>query len=217
MKAVLFDMDGVIIDSENYYMNGTFNWLKEKGFKGDFSEVFRLIGTTIDRTYEILCEMLDYKFSIDEIARFNTDYFTNNPMEYEKILNKGVVDLLSDLKEKSIKVALCSSSPRNYIENVLSQCGIYQYFDYIISAEDVKLSKPDPEIYIKASKFLNVIPSECIVIEDSVMGIQAGKSADMEVVALRDKRFGQNQAKADYIFDSFEEISDYLSKKISNR
>lgn len=202
MKAVLFDMDGVLVDSENFYMKGTYDWISKKGFKGKFEDVFILVGTTLSGTYKLLYEMLDEKYSIEEISKMNEEYFSKtNPIDYKKIMKNGVVELLSFLKENGVQMALCSSSPMYNIKKVLTDCEIISFFDYIISGEDLKESKPNPEIYLKAMERLKVSPKDCFVIEDSTMGIEAGKRAGVEVIAIRDFLFNQDQTRADYIVD----------------
>lgn len=214
MKAVLFDMDGVLIDSENYYMQGTYNWMKEKGFNGSFSQICRLIGTDMENTYKLIFDMFNGKYSIEEIKKMNTKYFLAHPINYKKIVKNGIYELLDFLKENNIKTAICSSSPKSYIEKVLIECDFLKYFDFIISADDVKKTKPNPEIYLKAIEFLKVSNEDCFIIEDSFLGIESGKRAKIKVIAIKDERFYQNQNNADYIFETFEEIKNFLRKKI---
>ena len=214
MKAVLFDMDGVLVDSEIFYMQGTYEWIKEKGFKGSFSDVFTLIGTTMQETYQIIYKMLNGKYTLEEIEQMNTKYFTDNPICYKKIVKSGVYEVLEFLKENNIKMALCSSSPKNYIKNILQECNFEKYFDFIISADDVIKSKPDPTIYLKAIEELKVLNDECFVIEDSKSGIQAGKNANIKVIAIKDDRFYQDQTRADYIFTNMKDILEFLKNEI---
>lgn len=206
MKAVFFDMDGVLIDSEMFYMKGTFDWISKKGFNGKLEDIYKLIGTDMKGTYNLLFEMLNKKYTISEIEEENRKYFSENPINYKEILNPFVKEILLFLKENKIKTAVCSSSPKSTIEKALKECEIFEYFDLIISADEVKESKPSPDIYLKACEVLKVLPKDCYVIEDSTMGIQAGKNANIKVIALRDKRFNQDQTKADCIIESLNEI-----------
>lgn len=214
MKAVLFDMDGVLVDSETYFMQGTYTWLKEKGYRGTFEEVCSIVGTSMKTTYEMLQKMLDYKYSIDEIEQFNTEYFSNNEVDYSTIIMPYSIELMKFLKDNNIKMALCSSSPQKLIDKAVRQCGFDKYLDYIISGDSLKESKPNPEIYLKAASILNVDIKDCFIIEDSKLGIQAGKNAGIKTIALKDERFSQDQSKADYIFSSLHDIKNFLATNL---
>ena len=204
MKAILFDMDGVLIDSEMFYMKGTFDWISKKGFNGKLEDTYRLIGTNMEGTYNLLFEMLNGKYSISEIDAENKKYFSENPIDYKSILKF--------LKEHKIKTAVCSSSPKKTIEKALKACEIFEYFDYIVSSDEVKKSKPNPDVYLKACEVLKVSNQDAFVIEDSSMGIEAGKNANIKVIALKDHYFGQNQSKADFIFEDLGEVLEFLKK-----
>ncbi|NLC96048.1 MAG: HAD family phosphatase [Erysipelotrichaceae bacterium] len=215
MKAVLFDMDGVLIDSETFYMEGTYIWMKELGFTGTYEDICTVIGTSMKTTYEMLQKMLKNKYSIKEIENRNVEYFNENPIDYKKIMIKGTLDLIKHLHNNDIKLAVCSSSPKENIDHVMEVCGFKEYLDFDISGEQLKHSKPAPDIYLKASEVLNVDPLECIVIEDSSIGIESGKNANMHVVAYKDYRFNQDQSKADKVFSSMKEIQDYIDTLIA--
>lgn len=214
MKAVLFDMDGVLIDSETFYMNGMYKWMKEAGFKGHVEDVYVVIGTTMKQTYEIIQKMFNYKYSIKELEDMNNTYFNNHPLDYKKIMIPGSLALMRHLKSKGVKLAVCSSSPKDNIDHVMEVCGYKKYLDFEISGEQLSHSKPFPDIYLKASEVLDVKPDECIVIEDSRIGIEAGKNANMFVIAYKDEKFKQDQSKASIAFSSMKEISDYIDNLI---
>lgn len=215
MKAIFFDMDGVLIDSENFYMTGTYDWIKKKGFKGSFFEVLKLIGTDMTGTYNLLYKMLNGRYTIDEIKQMNTKYFKEHPICYKDIMFDKSEDFLSFLKENNVKTALCSSSDKKLIKKVLIDCKIEKYFDIVISAEDVKNVKPNPEIYLKAKDALNIKTEDIFVIEDSTMGIEAGKRAGFKVIAIKDERFNQDQSKADICLKDFLEIKNFLKKEFN--
>lgn len=210
MKAVLFDMDGVLVDSELYYMDGTLAWMREKGFNGRFEDICKIVGTTMDKTYELLSEMIDGRLSKKEIEIINTQYFKEHPLDYKKIMKPYALELIKKLKEMGIKIAVCSSSPKDNIIHVLNICGYMPYLDYVVSGDEFEHSKPSPDIYLTAAKDLGVEIKDCIVIEDSKLGIDAGKNADMTVIAVREERFSQDQSRADYICNSMKEIESLL-------
>ena len=215
MKAVFFDMDGVLIDSEMFYMKGTYDWISKKGFNGKLEDTFRLIGTNMEGTYNLLYEMLNKKYTISEIEEENRKYFLEHPIDYKAILNPFVKEILIFLKEHKIKIAVCSSSPKKTIEKALKECEILEYFDFIVSSDEVEKSKPNPDVYLKACEVLKVSKEDAFVIEDSTMGIEAGKNANIKVIAIKDKFFGQDQTKADYIFENLGKVLEFFKGEIS--
>lgn len=213
IKAILFDMDGVLMDSEYYYHFGTYTWMKRLGFEGDDSLLNKLIGTTMAMTYDILYELLDGKYSKEELVAINEKYFNEeDPMDCKKIMFANVKECLVSFRQMGLKLALCSASPMKTIMDNLGQMGIVDLFDVIVSGEDFVRSKPDPMIYLYAMDKLHVTGDECIVYEDSTIGIAAGKASKAFCVARKDDRFGQDQSQADMLVNGIEELLEYVRK-----
>lgn len=212
MKAVLFDMDGVLINSEIFYMEGTLEWMRELGFTGTFEEVCEIIGTTMQVTYEMIVDMLDNQYSIEFVQEKNETYFKNHPLQYETIAKPGAINLLKRCKELGLKLALCSSSSSKSIDAAVKGCGFEPYLDFIVSGEQFKQSKPNPEIYLHAAEVLGLNPTDCVVVEDSQYGIEAGKSAGMKVIALCDHRLHNKQDEADIIVGRLDEVKELIEK-----
>ncbi len=212
IKAILFDMDGVLIDSEGFYVEGTFKWMKELGFKGTIEDIYKVIGTTMEDTYKILYEFLHGKIEIEDLKHINETYFAVNELPFCDVLMSGVKETLIWLKENKIQIAVCSSSPYNTIKTVLRETEIEQYFDFITSGEEFVQSKPNPEIYLTAAQKLGVDIEECLVVEDSTLGIKAGKNANMKVVAIQDKRFNLKQDEADIIVNTMDDVLSLLKQ-----
>lgn len=213
MKAVLFDMDGVLIDSERFYMKGTLEWMNELGFKGTYEDVCSIIGTTMLKTYQMCAKMLDNRYTIEELAAINEKYFlVDHPLDYSTIAKVGSIELLKYCKSVGLKVALCSSSSLVNINAAVDGCGFRPYLDFIVSGEQFEKSKPNPEIYIHAAAELNVMIKECVVIEDSLYGIEAGKAAGMIVIALNDECIPNKQDEADYIINHLIEAKELIEK-----
>jgi HAD superfamily hydrolase (TIGR01509 family) len=114
--------------------------------------------------------------------------------------------VIRELHEKGYKLACCSSSSPDYIDRALTDMEIKQYFDVIVSGHDFEHGKPAPDIYLYARDRFGLKSGECLVVEDSPIGIKAGKQAEMTVVARRDHVFGMDQSAADYHVDSLEEL-----------
>ncbi len=120
----------------------------------------------------------------------------------------GVIEILEFFKSNNLKIGLASNSSHNLIEVVLEKVGIKDYFDFLSSAQDVEKGKPDPAVYLYAAKNLGVEPKECLVFEDSIIGITAAKNAGMKVVAVPEKTDFNNIAfdLADYKIQSLSEF-----------
>ena len=132
-------------------------------------------------------------------------------MPYAELLFPDVQEILTFLRQKEVKIALASSSSMLDINQMLDTHQLRSYFDVILSGNDFKETKPNPEIYLTAMSELGVEATESLIIEDSEKGIQAGKSADATVWAIEDKRFGMNQDKADMKVESLTAIQKLLT------
>ena len=206
MKAVIFDMDGVLVDSEpanNEQVAQFMEILKEPFLNG-------LVGCSYEHAIQVCLEYL--KIDMDPGVFMNQldAYIQEHPFNYADYLNPGVKEVLSYLREKGIKTAVASSSLLSQIQKMIKECDLESSFDCILSGEMFAESKPNPEIYLVAAKELGVDPNECLVIEDSAFGIEAGKRAGMKVLALKDTRYGINQSQADYTISNMIEIKDFI-------
>lgn len=207
MKAVIFDMDGVIIDSEPIHLEVDMKTLKELGCDISEEELGKYVGTTNEYMFEDLKRAYNISESIEEIidkkVKMTKDKIINSDLE--PII--GIKELLIDLKNKNILTAIASSSPRDFIDLVISKFKLQNYFTYIISGEEVQNGKPAPDIYIEAAKKLGVLSKECIVIEDSKNGVLASKSAGMKCIGFQNVNSGnQDLSKADVVVKSIPEI-----------
>ena len=207
-EAVIFDMDGVLIDSEPLW-------------KVAMEEAFSLIGCPLSKE--------DFQYTvglrIDEVI----DYWSNK-IGWEKHTNKqveelienrmvelitkngkplsGVVEMIDFLKTKNLKIGLATSSSFILIKAVLETLGLEKKFDFAHSAEKEEYGKPHPAVYLSVSKLLGVSPLKCIVIEDSLNGVISGKAARMKVVCIPEKTHSPNPklSLADYSFSSMCEL-----------
>lgn len=195
IKAILFDMDGVLVDSEDYYMQEMKKMLQDLGGEAEDEFFFEMIGSPWDYTYD----QLRLKCSVsDEVFHKAITAFQNQDLPYDQLIFEDTKTVLNSLKEQGFHLAVCSSSSMAMIQQMIHLCQLENIFDFVISGESLKESKPHPEIYLTAAEALHCRSNECIVIEDSARGIEAGKNADMLVCAIKDTRFGINQSKADY-------------------
>ena len=178
-RAVLFDMDGVISDTEKFYINGMIEKLGEEGISAVPEDFSGLFGSTQDYIWKQLIE----RYHLSGTAQEYTDavHRIRDRMIEEEGLQPmpGVLELIHSLHREGVLLAVVSSSPRETIVGNMEHFGVLGCFDAIVSGLECRKGKPEPEIYLKAAKYLGLHPEECVVIEDSVNGIRAGKAAGM--------------------------------------
>ncbi|OPJ62363.1 HAD family hydrolase [Clostridium chromiireducens] len=208
MKAVIFDMDGVIIDSEPIHFDVDLQTISELG--GDISkeDLEKYVGTTNEYMYTDIKNKFNISKSLEEIIHYKVELTKKKIIELDLEPIEGIRELLKELKNKNINTAIASSSPRDFIELVVSKFKLENYIEYIISGEEVKHGKPDPDIYIETAKKLRVSPQECIVIEDSRNGVLAAKAAGMKCIGFQNVNSGnQDLSNADVIVHSITEVN----------
>lgn len=198
MKAVIFDMDGVLIDSEALHLYDFRVFLQKHNQNLTNEELSEFVGldakTFIGHLQEIWkpVSLLPSIEKIKEGCKYPSDSF-------QDMLVPHVRFILSHLKKNNIKIAIASSSPYNIIYKMLSINDIDSYFDVIVSGNDVQAKKPSPDIYFETLKRLELPSNDCIVIEDSLVGIQAAINAGLYVIAIKENRFLVDQSQADCI------------------
>ncbi|AGF55928.1 beta-phosphoglucomutase family hydrolase [Clostridium saccharoperbutylacetonicum] len=211
-KAVIFDMDGVLVDSEPMYFEierYLFSYFKVNVSKEQHEA---LVGTSLENMWEKLIKDNNLKQSKEKIVDYHKKYVIKHVEGLRELLpTKNIKELLEDLKEKDIKIGLASSSPKDLINIILNKLNIKKFFQIIVSGDEVEKSKPHPEIFIKVAQLLNVAPNECVVIEDSSNGVNAAVAAGMKCIGFSNPHSGkQNLENADIIINEFPNISSYL-------
>jgi len=210
LEAVIFDMDGVLIDSEPFHLVVNEKIFANLGINLSEDEYLSFIGTTHKDMWSTIKKRYNLPQSVPELVNMqvsgNIDYIKNEEIEPIKI--KGVTDLLSKIARENIKTGIASSSPTEVIELVINKLGISNYFSAIVGGEEIKKGKPSPDIFLKAAKRLNSKPSGCIVIEDSKNGVLAAKAAGMKCIGFNNPNSGnQNLEKADLIIDNYDSLN----------
>jgi len=202
-RAIIFDMDGVLIDSERLWKQAE-------------NEVFTSLGVKVTDEYSKLTKSMTTsevtKFWYDKYPWKNSDLNTVEQMVISRVIEliktencqiKGVKPFIEKLKTQKHKIGLATNSPNEIIPVVLKKLDIFHLFDSISSAEFEIKGKPDPAIYFKAAKKLDVKPEACIVIEDSYSGMLAAKNAGMTVVAFTNGNRECDFEIADYKIENF--------------
>ena len=212
IKCVIFDMDGVIIDSEEIH-------------KKAYYETFASIGVTVsDDLYKTLTGSSTINAFQKLVAHFKLDldpeelvlnkrkryvnFFENDPNLH---LVKGVEELIKHCYNKELTLVLASSSAMVNINRVFNRFNLNQYFTSKISGADLEKSKPHPEIFEKAAILANTLKENCIVIEDSDNGIKAANDANIFVVGYKNPMAADQTLKnADFIIDDFNTLKDFI-------
>ena len=191
---VIFDMDGVIVDSEAVYLAGYLHAaeLYDLPIENMKTAVGRAVGVIDAMERQIMIETFGHlpQFSMDKTYKACRDYFNNIVETGQMELKPGAAQILQILKNRNIPVGLASSSPRTMIEKVLERHDVLQYFDVVISGDMVQKGKPDPEIFLLCADALGIPVSkysETFVIEDSHNGIRAAYAAGMKPVMVPDQ------------------------------
>ncbi|WP_159334596.1 HAD family hydrolase [Streptococcus equi] len=210
VKGIIFDMDGVLFDTEPFYLKRREAFLTSKGIRIDHLSPKDFIGGNLQQIWDkVLAEQVTANEARDVAATYE-DYKLCHKPPYQELMFKGVKSCLKALKGQGLKLALASNSSRCDILLALESSHIKAYFDLTLAREDVTAGKPNPEIYNKAAQALGLAKAELVVIEDSQKGIAAAKAAGLKVLAIKDKRYGIDQGQADQRIDSLKQLCELL-------
>lgn len=214
IKGVIFDMDGVIIDSEPMHYKVFMQYSKEiLGLEIKSEEYNTFIGTTNTYIFNALKEKYNLKRETAEMVKEyeqKIEEFLLAAQDDIKPLD-GVDVLAKRLHADKFKLAVASSSAKQRIDIVVDMFKLREYFAAIISGEAIKRSKPAPDIFLFAAKNLGLLPEECVVIEDSTNGVAAAKAAGMKCIGYNNpSSVNQDISRADLIIDRFAELNNHL-------
>jgi putative hydrolase of the HAD superfamily len=182
IKAVVFDFDGLIIDTESVWYQAYKQALSEQGCELPLEIFAKVIGTNDHELLHFIRSSLGEGVSIPDIQSRSKQAF-EQLMTAPK-LREGVIDYLDEARELGLKVGLASSSTRAWIEGYLTQLGILDRFEVLKTRDDVAEVKPNPELYVEALRSLGVSASEAIAFEDSLNGLRAARAAGMKCVIV---------------------------------
>lgn len=206
--AFIFDMDGVIIDSEPIHFEVDIRTMEHFGASITQEQLERFVGMTNPEMWTIIKEEYQLSQSVTDIIDYQLSNKIKMVRESDLEPIDGIRELLAQLSNRNIPIGLASSSPRLFIMEVLKKFQIESYFSVVVSGEEVDHGKPAPDVYLEAAKLLGVEPAHCTVIEDSRNGVAAAKAAGMKCYGYLNENSGnQDLSRADEIVISIREIN----------
>lgn len=214
VKAVIFDMDGLMIDSERVTFEGYQKVMGKMGLSISKDFYKQLLGKPIKGIYQCFYDTYGNDFPIasviKEVHQYMADLFENEGVP----LKTGLINLLEYLKTHQYKTIVATSSNRDRVDAILTRANIMQYFDDSICGDEVTHGKPHPEVFLNSCKKLGVQPEEAIVLEDSEAGIQAAHSANISVLCVPDMKYPEPKyaAMTTKIINDLNEVIDYLDE-----
>ena len=207
--AVIFDLDGVLADSEPWWNQIDAKLLAEHGvsYRGEYHR--NVLGVSYRLAVEFYKNAFHISASVEELMRrrgeIATDFFANRVG-----LFPSAKTTLEQLREMKLHLAVATSSVSASARPFLDRTGIRSLFSVVVTGDEVQQGKPHPDIYLRTAKKLGIAPEACLVVEDALAGVAAGKAAKMCVAAIPDTRFvdpREYEMKADYVLGSLSEIA----------
>ncbi len=206
VKGIIFDMDGVLVDSESFYEHRRKDFLQRMEFTAEGEQDFT--GSNERAIWEALVPE-DSEFR-EELLMGYRAFRRLHPVPYGELLDEQVPGLFHQFKSRRLKIGIASSSAQDAVESMVKAADIGSLVDYIISGEDCTAHKPAPEIYLRALEGLGLSPEEAFAVEDSPTGIAAAKNAGLRVYALKPRHGKMDQSAATAVIGKLTDLLDLL-------
>ncbi|WP_244833039.1 HAD family phosphatase [Clostridium sp. BJN0001] len=214
IKGVIFDMDGVLVDTEIPSFNAFKTVMKDYGYSMDMKFYLTLIGRNVKACKKLFMDFYGDDIPFDEIykkkRKISIDTVDNTP----NIAKKGLDDIMRYLKDNGYKIAVATSTSRGRASELLDRIGVLNISDYLICGDQVVNSKPNPEIFLKAAAGLKLDVDNCLVIEDSDAGVIAASRASIKSIQVPDlkKLEKTNENLPIAVLNDLSEVKEYLIK-----
>jgi len=216
MKAFIFDMDGLMFDTERVFI-GAWDYAGEKLGVGKAGYmVMKTLGKNTEACNQVWQEEFGADIDLTAMWDYSREYLEEYYSKYTVTAKKGLHDLLSYLKRKGYRLGVASSTKRAKVEQNLTRANVRQYFDVVIAGDMVEKSKPEPDIYLRAAAALGVKPEECCALEDSRNGLLSAHNAGMQVIMVPDLWQPDDEVKQ-FILGPFESLLEVRNWLISRQ
>lgn len=208
LKAVLFDLDGVIVDTEPVYARNELEMAQRMNLPLTKEFQKNYVGVSHRVLWARLKELYDIPYTVDELSLIEREFMVNYFTSGELIPINGTIKLIKFLYENSIKCAIVTSNVEKNVQIIIKRLGIEKCISSVASADKVKMIKPAPDLFLFACNELTIPPENCIAIDDCEIGITGAKSANMKAVGFINPNSGkQDFSRADYIVDDMSKLS----------
>lgn len=204
-KGVIFDLDGVLIDTGQFHRQSWYDLAREENFEMSDELFYSTFGM---QNYQIIPLLVRRDLTVEDIERMSEwkERRYRELISGKLTLQEGARGLIDELKSNGFLLAIGTSAPQANLAFMLEHTGVDDCFDAYVTGEEVSNSKPAPDTFLKAAEKLLLAPGRCLVVEDAVQGVQAGKKAGMKVVAVCTTRGREDLEEADLIVDSLGEL-----------
>lgn len=208
IKAIIFDMDGVLVDSEPFHVAIEKQQFALNNLNISDEEHHKFMGVASDLMWQKIADRHTLHLPVNELIVQNRNESIRYFSELSGIpVMPGLIDLLEELTQKNFPMAVASSSFPEIIDLILEKTGLKKYFSVIVSSQEAGKSKPEPDVFLLAAQKLGISPEDCLVIEDSANGIKAAHSAGMTCIAYQGPGANAaNQREADAVVTSYEQL-----------
>jgi HAD superfamily hydrolase (TIGR01509 family) len=207
LKAIVFDMDGVIVDSEPLHFAADLLTAEDYKVRVTEDDLIAYVGTTGPDMWADLIVKYGIPDTVGGVIARQTRHKLELLAKRRMVAIPGVRELLAEARNRGLRIGLASSSPRYFIEAMIENLGIGEYFGAVVSGEEVARSKPAPDIFLRTAELLGITPGACLVVEDSGHGVRAAKAAGMACVGFVNPTSGaQDLSPADIVVKSISDI-----------
>ncbi len=212
IKAVVFDMDGLLLDTERVALETFLAACRENDFEPDVTVYYRCIGTTSVTTKDVLTEGYGPDFPYEAVTARWREKFNMEVFEKGVPLKPGGLELLRFLEENQVRKAVVTSTKQTAAVNALGKAGILHYFEFVLGGDQIASGKPHPAIYQKACRNLALLPQYCLALEDSDNGVRSASAAGLQVIQVKDllEPAPEVRALGYLLVDSLREVQNWL-------
>ena len=208
LKAVLFDMDGVLVDSEEFICKAAIEMFREKGLKVNPQDFIPFVGTGENRYIGGVAEKYNFPVDIEEVKKRTYEIYDTIVRNKLKPL-PGVKEFIESCRKRNLRIAVATSADEVKMRINLREIGLpVETFDVTVNGLQIERKKPFPDIYLKAAEMLGVEPKNCLVIEDAPSGITSAKAAGMECLAVMSSFKEKELKEADWIVKDLTSVPD---------